>query len=1286
MMHSSRSRWIRSASSAEHTRSHVVLSPGSVELPLAHLSARVAWHDTDWTGRLCQTPAANHACTVLKNVKERKDSDAEEADAGVAWADLPRDRIPPCVFERAGFMRSTAYTIERQHAYASFSQSHKHFAATAHRMPAYSFEATPYRWVMREETGDRVKTWGIDYDAALEDKADETIELSKKTTWVQDHRNQLALLDSFFSAIRPGKSLVLIYVKDLPLLEDRAPGTRVLVGAGVVSEVAPAVEWEYSGSGPLRSIMWERSVSHSIRPGFENGFLLPYQQLLANSALQGEDLGQFVAHAPSAHFDEFSYVSELVSHDGAIGGLLDLARVVDLLPGVVDGPWDSVGSWISERIADAWTFRGPYPGLGSALTAAGIERGAVIAHRVVETLPDGSDPWAALAKAISDASSDKGVAAGLVGRVARKAWERVSSDGQRYSLLRLLSRFSLTADQARRLFEPELRAESGIAATDRDLLENPYLLFELDRGRLDATGFGVIDRGLFPRDATARAALDADPLPDPVRESIDDRRVRAACAELLERAADEGHTLLDEPGLRKRLAALQLDPSCDPPSNAFALAADEFPPVLVATLLAHDRGRGWQLQRLARAGELIAADVAARIAAGPIEVEWDWRAEIDAAIDQPLPVGDEAEENARAEKSDALRILARSRIATLVGPAGTGKTTMLRALCSHADVQARGVLLLAPTGKARVQLADKVNARALTLAQFLRKSGRWDSEFGYRVMPGVGREGGFATVVVDEASMLTEEMLAALIDALASVDRLILCGDHRQLPPIGAGRPFADLVAHLRDVHDDELLASDTHPKAVSETGGGLAELTIGRRQRALPGGDGDGVAHPGRDDLAVASWFSVDGASPAADEAMARVLAGDGDGTLVVIPWEDEDDLHAKVIDFLAQDPALELSVGDPDALKRSLGATGSYNGRASFEFGAGGAGAERWQILTPVRSRPGGVAGLNRLVRRTWRSGDATMARKSWKLPPPMGADEILFHDKVMCIANHRHKAYEVATGNKPDGEVANGEIGMAVGWMKRKGLKVEFSTQPGLQFTFWENDLNADRERLSEVLEVAYAVTVHKAQGSQFEITLVVVPNPCPLLSPELLYTALTRQRSRAVLFIQGDPSDLRLLASPWQSVTARRLTRLFRAPDPFESPEGRVLDGSHVHKTANGEMVRSKSEVIVANTLRSLGISYLYEQLLTMPDGTMRSPDFTIARPARPTVYWEHLGMLDRSGYKADWEAKREWYAAHGILPWEDGGGPKGVLVCSTERQASAGIDAEEIEQLARTVFA
>lgn len=217
------------------------------------------------------------------------------------------------------------------------------------------------------------------------------------------------------------------------------------------------------------------------------------------------------------------------------------------------------------------------------------------------------------------------------------------------------------------------------------------------------------------------------------------------------------------------------------------------------------------------------------------------------------------------------------------------------------------------------------------------------------------------------------------------------------------------------------------------------------------------------------------------------------------------------------------------------------------------------------------------------------------------------------------------------------------------------------------------------------LGYAVTIHKAQGSQFATTLVVIPNPCSLVSPELLYTALTRQRERTVLFVQGAPDDLRAFADPSRSAIAARLTCLFQPADPYAAPDGSVLDGRHIHRTAQGAMVRSKSEVIVGDTLTRLGIEYEYETPLTQPDGSSRLPDFTVRLPGRPPVYWEHLGMLDRHGYLADWTAKQAWYATHGIHPWSDGGGPNGTLAWSTENIDGPGIDSTVVETLAREVF-
>ena len=86
----------------------------------------------------------------------------------------------------------------------------------------------------------------------------------------------------------------------------------------------------------------------------------------------------------------------------------------------------------------------------------------------------------------------------------------------------------------------------------------------------------------------------------------------------------------------------------------------------------------------------------------------------------------------------------------------------------------------------------------------------------------------------------------------------------------------------------------------------------------------------------------------------------------------------------------------------------------------------------------------------------------------------------------------------------------------------------------------------------LELAYALTVHKTQGSEFGITFLVLPNPCWLLSRELLYTALTRHRDRLVVLHQGPVAEFRRFASEEHSEIARRMTNLFSDPMPREVP--------------------------------------------------------------------------------------------------------------------------------------
>lgn len=268
------------------------------------------------------------------------------------------------------------------------------------------------------------------------------------------------------------------------------------------------------------------------------------------------------------------------------------------------------------------------------------------------------------------------------------------------------------------------------------------------------------------------------------------------------------------------------------------------------------------------------------------------------------------------------------------------------------------------------------------------------------------------------------------------------------------------------------------------------------------------------------------------------------------------------------------------------------------------------------------------------------------------------------------------------KDDPYIANGEIGMAIGFFWKKGLpdlrwklEVEFSSQPSFKYDFTSRDFG---EEGNPVLELAYALTVHKSQGSEFGTVLLVLPNPCRLLSREMLYTALTRQKERIVILHEGPRTDLRRYSSNDRSEIARRLTNLFTAPSPIHI-DRRFYEEHLIHRTARGEMVRSKSEVIIADHLASKGVEYGYEQPLTI-DGVTKYPDFTIEdAEAGEVYYWEHCGMLHVPTYRRRWEEKLAWYKVHDIVPYEEGGGPKGILIV-TRDEPNGSIDSERITRL------
>jgi len=1238
-----------------------------VTYPLRHISIRVPWHDTGWDGRVCKAPHLNGACLKLKRIGQNRNDAREEAVAGQSLQDLAEDRWPCCVPERMAFMAPFEYTRTANHPYKQDTEgTHGHFAPTPLRHPPYSAPAVPFAWTLRES----MEALGEKY--ALDVQAEREPDLGFPTQWVQHHSNQRALLDCFAGHLRPEKSLCFFYAKQVPFVE-AAGSSRILIGVGRVLHVTPCVEYNYTTkdlNNKLRSVLWERMIQHSIRPDFKDGFILPYHAALEKAAADPNfNPADIAAFSPDDRLLEFSHASQLVTHDAAIGSLLACAESLRNAKAHLSGPWDRCIEWLDHRLGELWKVRGPCPGLGAALCAFGLELGTFVAQAIVEKAGDNVDPWPLVDRTFADPKSHlpSHLAEG-VGKTIREKWHRLPDDRRR--LLQLLSRFELSREQAICIYVQEERAKAGIEASDKDILANPYLLYELTRLTADPVSIWTADRGIFP-DEVVRAK---HPLPAPsaLDAGTDARRVRALTTKVLEDAAGDGSTLMPQDQVVLAIRDLTIQPSCAVDADLMAVAKDDFDGVIGEVLLVNG-APALQLGRLAEMGQTIRAAINKRISGKRLSVQADWRELLDDHLREKGVAREDAdEEKARQEKTAALKELAESRLSVLIGPAGTGKTTLLSVLCSHPQVAEGDVLLLAPTGKARVrmeQAARHLNLRGQTIAQFLTPD-RYDRMTGRYHLSEKPVEVGERTVIIDEASMLTEEMLASLIQALKGVHRLILIGDHRQLPPIGAGRPFVDIV---------KCLTPEGIQAKFPRIGPGYAELTVRRRQ-----GSQD------REDLQLAEWFSGSPIAPGEDDVFDKVIGTGKSDHVRFVQWDSADDLRLLLVDVLVK----ELNLSGPEDIEgfdKTLGGAVWKNMRF-FNFGAAQK-AESWQILSPVRSGPHGVPDLNRLIHKQFRQEmiDASRKRRYRKYPKPMGPEEIVYGDKVINLTNtdpslpwFRHrKVYP----DKDSPYIANGEIGMAVGFFWKKGLpdfrwklEVEFSSQPRFKYDFTRRDFGEDA---NPILELAYALTVHKSQGSEFGTVILILPSPCRLLSRELLYTALTRQQDRIVILHQGPRSDLRKYSSDDQSETARRLTNLFIAPSPI-AIDGRFYEENLIHRTSRGEMVRSKSEVIIADHLAHRGVEYGYEQPLTI-DGVTKYPDFTIEdMESGLNYYWEHCGMLHVPSYNHRWQEKLAWYRAHGIRPHDEPGERRGTLII-TRDEANGSIDSSKINNLIEEVL-
>ena len=413
----------------------------------------------------------------------------------------------------------------------------------------------------------------------------------------------------------------------------------------------------------------------------------------------------------------------------------------------------------------------------------------------------------------------------------------------------------------------------------------------------------------------------------------------------------------------------------------------------------------------------------------------------------------------------AMEQAAWNRVMVLTGGPGTGKTTCVRGILALFDRMHVRTLLCAPTGRAAKRLSEVCRRDAATIHRMLG------------VLPGEGDTMIFDhdeddplecdAVIVDEASMVDILLFSSLLRALPSGCRLILVGDADQLPSVGPGNVFGDVIRSgaVCTVRLTEIFRQAEASKIV-------------RTAHQINGGT-------------VPEWKN------------------DG-GDLYFLRRADV---------ARAEETVLELC---RERLPEKMG----------IPIG-------EIQVLCPSRKQTLGTENLNRRLQETLNPPDKGKKEKSW--------GDFIFRegDKVMQTRNDYDIMWKSPDGRVVGNGVFNGDVGVirAIDH-QRETVTVDYEDKQ-VSYLF---------EQLGE-LEPAWALTVHKAQGSEYRaVVLVCLDASSRLLTRSVLYTAITRARQLLVI-VGSDGVIARMVENNHRSrrysgLRARLADELLAPPDTIQ----------------------------------------------------------------------------------------------------------------------------------------